>query len=172
MKLEEIAAERELWLKGLPSQWSDLNFHFKNKQVVGKVRVLPLNALLAQEFPEIRRKYVANPGGQKNPYGIFGEEERKYVGGKHVGSQKFERSFLMNITSQCHGGCFGCYKGEYTIGGEPFFTRLGDVEVQTEKLVQYLNANPEIATVIMSGGGTFALKQWKIKRSFRKIKRG
>ena len=170
MKLEDIRAERELWLQGHPSQWGDLHFHVENKQIVGKANVLPLNALLAQKHPGIKRKYIARAGGQRDPYGIFSKGERIEIDGVYIGSQKFSRSFLMNITSQCHGKCFGCYKGEYTLEEEPFFTQLTYVNIQTEKLVEYLNGNPEIASVIMSGGEPLLLDNKGLEDVLEKLK--
>jgi L-lysine 2,3-aminomutase len=122
--------------------------------------VLPLN--IAINNPDLLNKFIPKPDffsdinsdvKNVNPYGIFDKGALVEVDGVIIGSQKFKRSLLMNTTKLCHFGCVGCYKGEKTrVAGSQFYADLGSVLLQTEKLVKYLNQNPDVELVIMSGG--------------------
>ncbi len=105
-------------------------------------------------------------------YGIFTKGAMIYKDGVYVGSQKFPRSVLMNITNICHSGCVGCYKGEYTrVKDSEFVTDLSKAtSLQTEKLVEYLNENQKIQAVIMSGGEPLLLPNEGMKKVLEKLK--
>jgi len=162
--------------------WSDIGFHLSHRitsvdelveilctvddkdirNVIEKgylLSITPLNIaigdrdLLNKLFPKVDF-FVNHTAKSTDPYGVFSKGTIIEVGGVYVGSQKFPRSLLMNITNMCDSGCVGCYKGKYTrVRGSKFFTDLDKAtSIQTEKLVEYLNENEKIRTVILSGG--------------------
>ncbi len=138
--------------------------------------ILPLNIainnrdMLNKYFPKV--DFFYNHTAKKtDPYGIFSKGAIIEKEGIYIGSQKFPRSLLMNITKLCPSGCVGCYKGKYTrVKDSKFFTDLEKaVSVQTEKLVGYLNENPDIKVVIMSGGEPLLLPNERIKEVLDKL---
>lgn len=139
--------------------------------------VMPLNISINNK--ELLHKFLpkgdffTNHNAKKtDPYGIFGKGSIINKEGVYVGSQKFPRSLLMNITNACPFGCVGCYKGEYTRTKDvDFFTNLEKAtSTQTNKLVEHLNENQEIEAVIMSGGEPLLLPNRGMKKILDRLK--
>jgi len=106
-----------------------------------------------------------------DPYNIFDSKSRKYKDDIYVGSQKYERTLLMNITSNCPIGCVGCYKGIYTRTKTKFFTDFSKLNIQAKKAVNYLNNNKIISCLIISGGEPLLLSNAKIQGLFKIFKK-
>lgn len=130
--------------------------------------VLPLNFLLPKE---VLTKYI--PAGnysefrQPDPYGLFipSSVVTADVDGKimYVCSRKFKDVVLENIHATCPIGCAGCYKGFYTREGRVMAEGSGEgsnttgvtlatIGAQMHELVKYLNENPDIKAIVISGG--------------------
>lgn len=202
MDLKQLKGLREKYLEGdKNSQWADPNWHLKNrvttledllasfpdisipKQIFQsgyKLSIMPLSLLLALEYPELRGKNIPrldffekNEVKKDDPYGIFSKGRRIEVDNVYLGSQKFPRSFLMNITTECPMGCVSCYKGEYTrtIDSEYLTDLSRAVGMQAEKLVEYLNKNSKIASVIVSGGEPLLLGNSGIEKMLNHFKK-
>tara|TARA_Y100000031_G_C8214851_1_gene382845 strand:- start:441 stop:1685 length:1245 start_codon:yes stop_codon:yes gene_type:complete len=195
LRVEHLAGNKNAWndpmfhlrnrvttLDELIEIFPDINIEVVKDQIEQgyQLSLMPLTVLLSLEHPEVRNKFIPKADfferekqdvSKDDPYGIF-ESEKVEVDGIHVGSQKFRRSLLMNITSSCPIGCVSCYKGEYTRVSEAgFFTDLGKTStIQTKKLVEYLNDNPEIASVIMSGGEPLLLGNQGMKKVLEKLR--
>lgn len=182
-RLDQIASE-------FGDDWSSVRFHQEHALETGeelsrvfpqisvdkvissgyKLSLMPLPLAVdnAEWLSKIIPKpdfFAAHPAKKSDPYGIFEKGIKKYRDGHYLGSQKFLRSFLMNITSMCPHGCVDCYKGVFTrVRGKEFFTELEKaVSVQSKLLVEYLNENPLIQTVIVSGGEPLLLEDSGIK---------
>lgn len=139
--------------------------------------IMPLNIsindkeLLHKFFPKADF-FTEHSAKKTDPYGIFEKGSIIMKDGIYIGSQKFPKSLLMNITNACPFGCVGCYKGEYTrVEDADFLTDfVKATSVQTEKLVEYLNENKEIEAVIMSGGEPLLLPNKGMKKILDKLK--
>ena len=135
-----------------------------NKDLGYDLSVLPLNFLLPKE---VLSKYI--PAGnyaefrQPDPYGLFIPTAKitAKVDGKdmYLCSRKFKDVVLVNIHANCPIGCAGCYKGFYTregriIGESPETNgvTLATIGVQMYELVKWLNKNPDIKAIVISGG--------------------
>jgi lysine 2,3-aminomutase len=185
---------------GKTDNWADIKFHLKHRitkkeelvkilgiieesylaDVLGKgysLSVLPLNLAIGNK--DLLNKFLPKPdfflehaAKYIDPYGIFDKGTIVEKEGVYIGSQKFQRSLLMNITSACPIGCVGCYKGEYTrLKEKEFFTDLEKaVSIQSEKLVEYLNNNKKIQSVIMSGGEPLLLSNQGIEKILERLK--
>ena len=125
--------------------------------------ILPLNLLLPTE---VLRQFLppidfAQPHPLKDidPYGITSSKLVK--NDIWFASQKFDHTVLMNIHGHCPIGCSDCYKSFYVrerghendLGaGNPFEEQPSNLEKQTKILVNWLNSNPQVYDVIISGG--------------------
>jgi len=139
-----------------------------NKNLGYDLSILPLNFLLPKE---VLTKYI--PAGnyeefrQKDPYGLFIPTAKitAEVGGEaggrnmYICSRKFKDVVLVNIHANCPIGCAGCYKGFYTRegrvigeGSDTDGVTLATMGVQMYELVKWLNKNPDIKAIVISGG--------------------
>jgi len=141
-----------------------------------EMSILPLNVLLGNStmrkfVPNLPRLYSGDKEHSLDPYGIFrGQDQIRAVnkdGSKYLASRKFDYAVLENITEFCPVGCAECYKGTLTRMGmsaladiDPRYAKLKKelnlqeqraIE-QTKLLTDWLNQNPEVNTVIISGG--------------------
>jgi len=124
-----------------------------------RMSILPLNMLLPVE---VLIKYVPESDYfEKYPYNInpdpYGHEINRIRdnSGLLLGTRKFQYSFLMDIQSFCPIGCVGCYKTYYTREKEGE-QRLGlspnTLETQAKKTLEWLNSQPQVYDIIISGG--------------------
>jgi L-lysine 2,3-aminomutase len=135
-----------------------------NKELGYDLSILPLNFLLPKE---VLAKYIPAENyaefRQLDPYGLFIPTAKitAVVDGKsmYLCSRKFKDVVLVNIHANCPIGCAGCYKGFYTreghVIGEGLETNgvtLATVGVQMYELVKFLNKNPDIKAIVISGG--------------------
>jgi lysine 2,3-aminomutase len=142
--------------------------------------IMPLNIAIGN--PDMLNKFIpkkdfftAHYAKSWDPYGIFDKGSKIFEGKQYIGSQKFKPCILMNITGACPIGCVGCYKGEFTRKfGKRFYTDLAAaVNHQAKTLVQHLNQNKEVKSVIISGGEPLLLSNSDVKKMlahFRKAK--
>jgi len=138
--------------------------------------ILPYNAALS---PTTRKKFIPKAPEKfsgrwlhsMDPYGIFRAKDRVITrrGGeeRYLATRKFPYSVLANIIESCHIGCDGCYKGAMI---RTSFAALADILPeyadikrqlnaqgdraieQARLLTRWLNQNPEVDTVVVSGG--------------------
>lgn len=120
--------------------------------------ILPLNLLLPNEvlenfIPPVDY-FKPHPTKHIDPYGIFTkkskiiDQDTKLL----LGSQKFKHSFLMNVHGLCPIGCSDCYKAYYTREEHDLGVTLETLPLQTSAVVKWLNKNPSVYDVIISGG--------------------
>ncbi len=150
------------------------------KKVVESGRVmslLPLNALMNETtirkfIPSRSEKFSGNWRHSMDPYGIFSVDERVIAKDKfgkkiYLATRKFPYAVLVNVTEACPVGCDGCYKGsmvrtslsvlsdiypEYAEIKKQLTLEERRVIQQVELLTLWLNQNPEVDTVVLSGG--------------------
>lgn len=120
--------------------------------------ILPLNLLMPQEVLEnfLPPPDYSEPHSTKHidPYGIF-RKKSKVIDertGLLLGTRKFRHSVLMNIHGFCPIGCSDCYKAYYTREEHELGVTLETLPRQTEAIVEWMNSNPEIYDIILSGG--------------------
>ncbi len=139
--------------------------------------ILPYNILMGKNtikkyIPSRPDKFSGNWRHSMDPYGLFRGIDRVVAvdcGGNetYLATRKFSYAVLANITEACHIGCDGCYKGSMV---RTAFSALAEVypgyaqikrqlnlqeeraEKQAELLARWLNQNPEVDTIVMSGG--------------------
>ncbi len=107
-----------------------------------------------------------------DPYGIFRGMDRVLAvdnegNETYLATRKFPYAVLANITEACHIGCDGCYKGsmvrtalsalaevypEYAQIKRQLNLQEERAERQAELLTRWLNQNPEVDTIVISGG--------------------
>jgi L-lysine 2,3-aminomutase len=123
-----------------------------------EMSIMPLNVLLPIEclwkyIPEAdyfsKTPIHVNP----DPYG----HENYVIKNKNIrlGIHMFRHSFLMDIQSFCPIGCVGCYKTFYTREkgeGHDMGVSKQTLEKQVRETVRWLNNNPEVYDIIISGG--------------------
>jgi len=139
--------------------------------------LLPYNALMGETtirkyLPSRPDKFSGNWRHSMDPYGIFRGMDRVTAvdndGNEiYLATRKFPYAVLANITEACHIGCDGCYKGsmvrtalsalaevypEYAQIKRQLNTQEERAEKQAELLTQWLNQNPEVDTIVISGG--------------------
>lgn len=135
------------------------------KESIEKVRkrgfflsILPTNLLLPEEvlenFLPPSDYFEPHPTKHTDPYGIFAKKSKVMDSetGLLLGSRRFKHSFLMNIHGLCPVGCSDCYKAYYTREEHELGVTLKTVPRQTNAVVNWLNENPEVYDVIVSGG--------------------
>ncbi len=151
--------------------------------------LLPYNAVM--EDTTIRKYLPSRPEKFRewrhsiDPYGIFRGMDRIIAKDKsgneiYLATRKFPYAVLANITEACYIGCDGCYKGsmvrtalsalaevcpEYAKIKTQLTLEEERAERQAGLLVRWLNQNPEVDTVILSGGEPTLFSN----RSFKKI---
>lgn len=171
--------EFDKYIKENSLNWGDVDFHLQNRIIKWEdlntvlntdeyayikafkeyqLSVLPINLFGGEN---VLNKYVPRKdyGVSDNidPYGIF-TKESKILSPKTdnlvLASQKFKHTVLMNLYDQCVIGCSGCYKGYYTREKKHKFglNSLSTAVKQAKELTEYLNNNPEVYDVIISGG--------------------
>lgn len=148
--------------------------------------ILPLNLLLPKEVlnqfippPDFS---VPHPAKDIDPYGITAPDVKIMNGKLWLGSRKFPHTVLMNIHGHCYIGCSDCYKSYY-VREKGRETELGAGDIheeipsrlkhQTKLLVEWLNVNPQVYDVIISGGEPLQRLNTHIKlmlEEFRKAK--
>lgn len=179
--------------------WGDTRFHINHRlttyedlvNIVGnidpeieavvkkgyKLSIMPLalatkNKDLLSKFIPKKDFFTDHFAKNWDPYQIFSEKTKIYRKGVYIASQKFQRSILMNITSECPIGCVGCYKGFFTrVIGKHFYTNLSKIIIQTKLLVEHLNEHPEIKIVIVSGGEPLLLNNKSIAKMLKEFRR-
>lgn len=135
-----------------------------------KLSLLPLNLVLPES---IQRKFIPNidyfdehPAASHDPYGIFlkgakiTDENGNYLASrkstKTEAGEELWKTGLMNITENCYIGCADCYKSPFGTRelNPPIEIDVGKHRVigQTKELVEFLNKNPDLYDVIISGG--------------------
>ncbi len=141
-----------------------------------EMSILPLNVLLGgstmkKYIPDLPALYSGKEEHSLDPYGIFrGQDQIRAetkVDSKYLGSRKFNYAALENITEFCPVGCAECYKGVLTRLGmsaladiDPKYTELKkELNLQEQRAIEqtrllkdWLNQNPEVNTIIISGG--------------------
>ncbi len=120
--------------------------------------ILPFNLLLPKEvlenFLPPADYFAPHLTKHIDPYGIFLKKSKiiDQDTGLLLGSRKFKHSFLMNIHGLCLIGCSDCYKAYYTREEHKLGVTLETLPKQTRALVNWLNRNPAVYDVIISGG--------------------
>jgi len=139
--------------------------------------ILPYNAVMGDTtikkyIPSRPNKFSGNWRHSMDPYGLFrGMDRVVAVDGSenetYLATRKFPYAVLANITEACHIGCDGCYKGsmvrtalsalaevypEYAQIKKQLNLQEERAVTQAELLTRWLNQNPEVDTVVMSGG--------------------
>lgn len=123
-----------------------------------RLSVLPLNTMLPSEvlenFIPPDDYFTAHRSKHTDPYGIFSKKARVVDedAGLLLGSRKFRNSLLMNIHGTCPIGCSDCYKGYYTREQHDLGVTLSTLSAQSQAVVKWLNGNPDILDLIVSGG--------------------
>ncbi len=146
-----------------------------------EMSMLPMNAVLPEE---VRSKYIPKADyfdwhtvwqNPKDPYGIFAEGVK--VPGRDVpylASRKFPHSALMPIHTFCPTGCVGCYRSYYTRERREEGNGLGitqnTVLKQTEEFIGWLNQNPDVYDIIISGGEPLMVNNENIREMFGLLK--
>lgn len=133
----------------------------KNKNYL--LSILPLNLLMPNEvlsqFIPPDDFSMPHPLKDIDPYGIASTKLVK--DNIWFASQKFAHTVLMNLHGHCLIGCSDCYKSFYVrekghendLGaGNPFEDKPTNLERQAKILVSWLNSNPQVYDVIVSGG--------------------
>ena len=139
--------------------------------------LLPYNTLMSDEtikkfIPSRPEKFSGAWEHSMDPYGIFRKMDKVVAIDKegnetYLATRKFPYAVLANITEACHIGCDGCYKGsmvrtalsalahinpEYAKIKKQLSLQEKRAEEQARLLVKWLNNNPEVDTIVMSGG--------------------
>jgi L-lysine 2,3-aminomutase len=139
--------------------------------------VLPLNLLLPYE---VLNQFIPpsdftdpHPTKDKDPYGIYLRGVRIFGKvGLPLGSHKFRNSILMDIQGWCPIGCSDCYKSYYTRErGHDLGVNHKTVKKQTKELVIWMNQNPEIYDVIISGGEPLTISNLELKTMLDEFKK-
>ncbi|MFH1721438.1 MAG: 4Fe-4S cluster-binding domain-containing protein [Candidatus Altiarchaeota archaeon] len=136
--------------------------------------LLPLNLSLPTEAREkaIPKSdyYEVHPSKDVDPYGIFTEKSKitDKKTNRYLASRKFPHSALFNIHTTCHAGCVGCYKSFYVREKRKPLKGLEfeSVVEQTKAFVDWLNENPEVYDIIMSGGEPLMVSNETVKKMF------
>lgn len=136
--------------------------------------VLPLNLLLPKEVLSqfLPPKDFGDRGPTKcgDPYGIFSNESTIVKHGCLLGSSHFSQSVLVNIGGFCPIGCSDCYKSPITReitrkkAEKKLGLRLVPIDDHFRELVAYLNQNPSVTDVIISGGEPLMMSNRQLKR--------
>jgi len=140
--------------------------------------LLPYNVIVGDEhlirkyLPSKPEKFSGDWRHSIDPYGIFREMDRVEAfnsKGKrtYLATRKFPYAVLANFTEACHIGCDGCYKGsmvrttlsalsdiypEYAEIKRQLTTQEKRAVKQARLLTKWLNKNPEVDTIVISGG--------------------
>lgn len=139
--------------------------------------LLPFNSVMGEDtikkyIPSRSEKFSGCWRHSMDPYGIFTKAGKIIAIKKngeeiYLATRKFPYAVLANITEACHIGCDGCYKGamvrtslsaladvypEYAKVKKQLSLEEKRVVKQTKLLVKWLNKNPEVDTVVLSGG--------------------
>lgn len=131
-----------------------------------KLSLLPLNYLLGHEvynqFIPPEDYYLPHITKSIDPYGIYKSDTCLINVGKEawLASYKFPHTLLVNIHGYCPIGCSDCYKSYYTRECHTIEMGVNDIDdasakgltIQLKNLVHWLNKNPEVYDVIISGG--------------------
>ncbi len=146
----------------------------KNKGYL--LSILPLNLFMPEEvllqFIPPNDFSVPHPLKDIDPYGIASPNVKIIKNSIWIASKKFEHTVLMNIHGHCPIGCSDCYKSFYVrekgheneLGaGDPYEKVPKKLKHQTKYLVEWLNTNPQIYDVIISGGEPFLRQNNHIK---------
>jgi len=146
--------------------------------------ILPLNLLLSREVlnqflppPDFS---IPHPVKDIDPYGIASPDAKVMKNNLWLGSKKFPHSVLMNIHGHCPIGCSDCYKSYYVrekgredkLGaGDPYEELPIRLKEQVKLLVEWLNANPQVYDVIISGGEPLLRPNTHIKLMLEEFKK-
>jgi len=139
--------------------------------------LLPYNLMMEDTtikkfIPSRADKFSGNWRHSMDPYGIFRGMDRVIARDKegnetYLATRKFSYAVLANIIEACHIGCDGCYKGsmvrtalsslaeiypEYAEIKKQLNLQEERAEKQAELLTKWLNQNPEVDTIVISGG--------------------
>lgn len=146
--------------------------------------ILPLNLFMPEEvllqFIPPDDFSVPHPLKDIDPYGIASPDAKIIINSMWVATKKFEHTVLMNIHGHCPIGCSDCYKSFYVrekgheseLGaGDPYEKVPKKLENQTKYLVEWLNTNPQIYDVIISGGEPFLRQNSHIKILLNEFKK-
>ena len=146
--------------------------------------VLPLNLLMPEEvliqFLPPEDFSVPHPTKHVDPYGITSSGAKVIKNNTWVASQKFNHTVLMNIHGHCPLGCSDCYKS-YFVREKGHQNELGSNDLYEEVptklknhvklLVEWLNENPHVYDVIVSGGEPFLRMNNHIKLILEEFKK-
>lgn len=168
----------------LESKKESISNIIKNKGYL--LSILPLNLFMPEEvllqFIPPDDFSVPHPLKDIDPYGIASQDVKIIKNNMWIASKKFEHTVLMNIHGHCPIGCSDCYKSFYVrekgheneLGaGDPYEKVPNKLKNQTKYLVEWLNTNPKIYDVIISGGEPFLRQNNHIKillNEFRKAR--
>ncbi|MBI5148745.1 4Fe-4S cluster-binding domain-containing protein [Candidatus Pacearchaeota archaeon] len=147
------------------------------------ISLLPLNMVLPAE---VRKKFIPEADyftrystSNPDPYGLFTKKtkilDKKTK--KYLASRKFPHSALMNIIDICPIGCVGCYKSAIGTRERKREINLGlalnpeRVIKQTKMFVEWLNKNPTVYDIILSGGEPLMYGNPVIKEMFKIFKK-
>lgn len=139
--------------------------------------LLPYNVVMGDTtikkfIPTRPDKFSGNWRHSMDPYGIFRGMDRVIARDKdgketYLATRKFSYAVLANIIEACHIGCDGCYKGsmvrttlsslaeiypEYAQIKRQLSLHEERAERQAELLTRWLNQNPGVDTIVISGG--------------------
>jgi len=146
--------------------------------------ILPLNLLLPREvlnqFLPPHDFSTPHPAKDIDPYGIASYNTKIVKDNLWLGSKKFPHTVLMNIHGHCPIGCSDCYKSYYVrekgreneLGaGDPYEKVPVKLKEQTISLVEWLNKNPQVYDVIISGGEPLLRPNIHIKLMLEEFKK-
>lgn len=139
--------------------------------------ILPYNTIMSDTtlkkyIPSRPDKFSGIWRHSMDPYGIFRAMDRVLAvdtdgNETYLATRKFSYAVLANITEACHIGCDGCYKGSMVRTAlsalaetYPAYAQIKKqltlqekrVERQAKLLTLWLNQNPEVDTIVLSGG--------------------
>ncbi len=139
--------------------------------------LLPYNAVMGETtirkfIPSRPEKFSGSWRHSMDPYGIFRGMDRVVAvdsdgNETYLATRKFPYAVLANIIEACHIGCDGCYKGSMVRTSlsnlsniSPEFAEIKKqlslheerAIKQAELLTRWLNQNPEVDTIVISGG--------------------
>lgn len=139
--------------------------------------LLPYNAVMGETtirkfIPSRPEKFSGPWKHSMDPYGIFRSMDRVVAidddgNETYLATRKFSYAVLANIIEACNIGCDGCYKGsmvrtslsslaeispEYAEIKKQLNLQEERAEKQAELLTRWLNKNPEVNTIVISGG--------------------
>ena len=156
--------------------------------------LLPFNAVMddttiRKYVPSRPDRYSGNWRHSLDPYGIFSRQERIVARTKdgaeiYLATRKFSYAVLANITEACYIGCDGCYKGAMVRTALWALSRVSEdyaqikrqltleenrAERQAELLAEWLDSNPDVDTVVISGGEPMLFSNGALKRILAKF---